>query len=200
MTTLALITHQLNMQHQFAKMFFPLKTNSQPHDETNGLKKSGKENSKTDRRRTTRKARKQRSKPGEDRTPKFRKVIGSYLRHLGHQVGHDLQLGPNGLCYFHYHQFVIVIEVPEGSECLHVYTMVLRLEAGDDRFSVLQACMELNNMKEGTRGSTLGLDGDEVNLCYSIPISAISRDSFKKELENFIVVALDVNSHLEIIR
>mmetsp|Transcript_162 Transcript_162/g.226 ORF Transcript_162/g.226 Transcript_162/m.226 type:complete len:166 (+) Transcript_162:62-559(+) len=136
----------------------------------------------------------------EERKKKNRKVIDSYLRHLGNQVGKDLQLGSKGFCYFQYKKFVIVIEIPERSERLYIYTMVLRLEASNDKFSVLQACMELNNMKEGTRGSTLGLEGDEVNLCYSVPISAINRDSFIKELENFIMVALDVNNHLELIR
>lgn len=92
-----------------------------------------------------------------------------------------------------------MIEVPEESDSYFMYAMVFRLSPGDDRFLVLQTCMELNYMQQATKGSTLGLQGDEVNLCYSAPVNGLSRDFFVESLENFVVIVEDVNKRLHLV-
>jgi len=141
------------------------------------------------------------------RTKENRKIVNSYLSSLGNGI----QIGSKGICYFQFKKFVIVIEVPEDEEqeksiskepFFYIYTMVLRLESNndDDRFSILKACMELNYMKQGTRGSTLGLEGNEINLCYSHPIASITgHEGFMEVLTNFIVTALDANKRLDLL-
>lgn len=134
----------------------------------------------------------------EERTKKNRKSINTLLKHVGHQIGKDLALCSKGICYFSYKQFLIVIEVPEDSDSYFMSTMVFRLAPHQDRFLVLQSCMELNYMQQATKGSTLGIEGDEVNLCFSAPVCGLTKDMFEESLENFIVVVEDVNKRLHL--
>jgi len=144
----------------------------------------------------------------EHETKDNRKTMNSYLSYLGNGI----QLGSEGICYFQFGKFFIVIEVPEKEErekniskepFFYIYTMVLQLDSkndDNDRFSILKACMEMNYMKQGTRGSTLGLEGNEINFCYSHPIASISdQKEFMEVLTNFITTALDVNKQLDLI-
>ena len=108
--------------------------------------------------------------------------------------------GKKGMCSFRYKQFLIVIEVPQGSESVFVYTMVFGLAPKDNRFAILQQSMQLNYMTQGTQGSTLGLDGDEVNLCCSFRVCGSSRESFVEDLENFMATAVDMNKRLDLVK
>jgi hypothetical protein len=139
---------------------------------------------------------------GDERTNnKNRKAINSYLRHMSHRAGgKEFKLSTKGICYFQFKKFVIVIEVPYDSEVFFIYTMVLNLAPTDDRLAVLEACMQLNYMKQETRGSTLGIQDDEVNLCYSAPVNSLGRDAFEEALEEFLLVAQHVNHQLELAR
>ena len=143
---------------------------------------------------------KSRSTRDDDRTKKNRKIINSFLKHVG--VGkQELSLcGKKGMCSFRYKQFLIVIEVPQGSESVFVYTMVFGLAPKDNRFAILQQSMQLNYMTQGTQGSTLGLDGDEVNLCCSFRVCGSSRESFVEDLETFMATAVDVNRRLDLVK
>lgn len=131
---------------------------------------------------------------------KNRKIMNSVLKYVGQQVNKELSLCDKGICYFQCNQFMIVIEVPDKSDSVFLYSMVFGLRRKDDRGAILEKCMQLNYMKHATRGSTLGLNGDEMNLCFSCPVSGLTRDSFVEALENFIVTALQVNTELELIR
>jgi hypothetical protein len=133
----------------------------------------------------------------EDRMKKNRKTINSFLKHVGTKVGKDLKLGAKGIEYFQYKQFFIVIEVPEDeTDSVFIYTMVFRLADNHDRFAVLEECMQLNYMTQATRGSTLGLNGDEVNLCYSTKVNGLNREAFVETLEDFMITTSDVNRQL----
>jgi hypothetical protein len=133
----------------------------------------------------------------EDRIKKNRKIINSFLKHVGTKVGKDLKLGAKGIEYFQYKQFFIAIEVPEDeSDSVFIYTMVFRLTDNHDRFAVLEACMQLNYMTQATRGSTLGLNGDEVNLCYSTKVNGLNREAFVETLEDFMMTMSDANRQL----
>ena len=116
----------------------------------------------------------------KDRLKKNRRAVTQLLKRKGTDVGKSLSLNAEGVCYFPYNQkFVVVVEVPENHlDVCFIYTMVCQLGDNDNRMEVLKLAMELNYMQYGTRGVTIGLEEDEVNLCISTPVSvhtAISR-------------------------
>ena len=120
------------------------------------------------------------------------------LKKISQSIQKDLTLGPEGICYFQYKKFIVVIEVPDDSSASYfIYTMVCQLEENDDRAGVLTAAMQLNYMQQRTRGSCLGLEDDEVNLCYSGPICGLCRDELVRSLEDFLLTAEEINVHLD---
>mmetsp|Transcript_10369 Transcript_10369/g.17421 ORF Transcript_10369/g.17421 Transcript_10369/m.17421 type:complete len:190 (+) Transcript_10369:1159-1728(+) len=134
-----------------------------------------------------------------EKTLKHRRLINGHLRRMSHAVGKDLTLGVEGICYFQFKKFIIVIEVPDDdSDCYFIYTMVCQLGSPEDnRADVLQAAMRLNYMQQGTRGACLGLEDDEVNLCYSAPVNSVCRDDFVRSLEDFLTTAEEMNQNLD---
>ena len=133
------------------------------------------------------------------RTEKNRKIVNGILKYLGHQNNMELSLCSKGICYFQFNQFFILIEVPAESDLVFLHSMVFGLRANHNRCMILERCMQLNYMKQATRGSTLGLSGDEVNLCYSCPVSGLTRDSLVDALETFILTAVHVNQELQLV-
>lgn len=133
----------------------------------------------------------------DDRTRKNRRLINCHLK----QVGKELCLGNEGICYFQYKKFITVVEVPDDqSGCFFIYTMVSQLGPRDNREAVLQAAMRMNYMQQGTRGACLGLEEDEINLCYSAPVNGTARDDFIKCLEDFLTTADEMNKSFEVIK
>lgn len=127
-----------------------------------------------------------------------RRLVDNYLRRFGALVGKDVSLNNEGMSYFSFKKFVVVVEVPmDNSSVVYIYTMVCRVGAGDDQAAVLKCAMELNYMEYLTRGATLGLDGEEVNLCYSTPISGLTFGDFKASLEAFLLSAVEINQQLD---
>lgn len=134
----------------------------------------------------------------DDKLIKNRKIVDSHLRRLGRLVAKDLSLSTEGICYFPYKKFIIVVEVPEDNGgVVFFYTMCCRLCNGDDRGAVLLEAMKHNFMQCGTRGGSLGVDGDEVNLCFTAPIRNLTTDDFMKSLEDFLQTASELNECLE---
>lgn len=136
-----------------------------------------------------------------ERLRKSRKAIDHHLRRMGTGLGKELSLNQDGLCYFPSKRFIIAVEVPEDNPgvCL-IYTMVSRLSAGDNVMEVMRLAMELNYMQTGTRGATLGLERDEVNLCFSIPVVGISLIDLRNVLEDFTETAAEMNERLEAVK
>jgi hypothetical protein len=135
----------------------------------------------------------------KDRLKKSRRIIAQYLKRMGTDVGKSLSLNAEGVCYFPYQKFVIVVEVPEDhvGVCF-IYTMVCQLGGNDNRTGVMKLAMELNNMQYGTRGSTIGLEGDEVNLCFSTPIAGLNAFcDLKAVMEDFMQTAMEINFKLD---
>ncbi len=134
----------------------------------------------------------------DDKLIKNRKMVNGHLQRLGHLIKKELSLNADGLCYFPYKKFIIVVEVPEDNGgVVLIYTMCCRLCNGDDRNAVLLAAMKLNYMQVSTRGGSLGIDQDEVNLCCSLPCNHLSRDDFISCLEDFLQTASEMNECLE---
>jgi Tir chaperone protein (CesT) family len=144
----------------------------------------------------------QQARQQEERLSKNRKTINGHLKKVSYLAGgkDKLKLDPNtGMCCFPYRRFIIVLEVPSDRPGhLYVYTCVCRLEKGDHRVKVMEKAMQLNFMQNATRGSTLGVDGDEVNLCFSIPIAGIqaATGDLRVVMEDFMQTALEANEQL----
>jgi len=138
---------------------------------------------------------------GDELLKRNRRIVDHYLRRVGALMRKEVALNSNGLCYFSYKKFVIVVEVPPDNKSrLFIYTMVCKLAAGDNHVAVMQRAMELNYMAQATRGATLGLDREEVNLCYSTPIQGLTFLDLKAAMEAFIVTACEVNKQLDAVK
>jgi hypothetical protein len=113
----------------------------------------------------------------EERMKKNRKTIDHHLKRMGSTVGKNLSLNAEGVCYFPYQKFIIVVEIPEDNpDVCFIYTMVCRLAESD-------------------------LEGEEVNLCFSTPISALSSYcDLSKVLEDFMQTAVEMNRMLDTVR
>lgn len=136
-----------------------------------------------------------------NRTAKNRKTINAFLRRMGDVVGKGASLNSQGVCYFHFRRFVIALDVPDDpSGCFRMFAMVFHIKEGDDRSTLIERAMELNYNGEETRGSCLGLHGDEINLSYSSPVDGLSRKQMIRCLEDFMQTALDVHRELEALR
>jgi hypothetical protein len=136
----------------------------------------------------------------KDRLKKNRRVVTQYLKRVGADVGKDLSLNAEGVCYFPYKQkFIIVVEVPEDQlDVCFIYTMVCQLGDNDNRMEVMKLAMELNYMQYGTRGATIGLQEDEVNLCISTPIASLrTYCDLKLVVEDFLQTAVESNFKLD---
>lgn len=132
---------------------------------------------------------------------KNRRQIDNYLRRLGALMGKEVSLNAEGMSYFSYKKFVVVVEVPmDHNNNVYIYTMVSRVGATDNLAAVLKKAMELNYMEYLTRGATLGLDGEEVNLCFSTPISGLPFCDLKAAMENFLLTTSEVNEQLEAVK
>lgn len=136
----------------------------------------------------------------KDRLKKNRRVVTQYLKRMGNDIGKKLSLNAEGICYFPYHQkFIIVVEVPEDDlDVCFIYTMVCQLGGNENRMEVMRLAMELNYMQYGTRGATIGLKEDEVNLCISTPIASLSTYcDLKFVVEDFLQTAVETNIKLD---
>ena len=138
----------------------------------------------------------------EERLIKNRKLVDSYLKRMGNHFGKrkELSLNDNGIACLTFQKFIIVIEVPlDTPHMIFLYSMVCRVQPQMDNLpAVLSKAMQLNYMQYGTRGATLGLDGEEVNLCVSMPISSIpNMNELRTILEGFMRTTADMHQQLE---
>jgi hypothetical protein len=134
----------------------------------------------------------------DEKWKKNKKIIDSFMKKLTPLVRKDLSLNVDGLAFFAFKKFIVVVEVAaDNPDTCFIYTMVCRLGANENLTEVLKFAMKLNYMQAGTRGATIGLDGEEVNLCYSCHISGLSFCDFKASLDDFLQTALEVNGQLD---
>lgn len=136
-----------------------------------------------------------------ERTAKNRKIVNSYLRrmHHHHRGEKDLVLNESGVCIIQYKKFIIALEVPDdNSGCFVVSSMVFRIDNGDinNRLALMEKAMELNYMQEETRGACLGLQGDEISLCFSAPIATLTREHLVHYMEDFMQTCAEMNAAL----
>jgi hypothetical protein len=127
-----------------------------------------------------------------------RRRLEGYLRCVVSLLGKEVSLNENGMCFFRYKKFIVTVEVPQD-QCTHMYlyTMVCQLNKKEDNRLVLQKAMELNYMQIATNGSTLGYNGNEINMCYSTPIRSLTLDGLKDILVTFMKTASEINERLD---
>lgn len=140
----------------------------------------------------------------EDETFKRnRRNMDFYLRRLGDLMEKDVCLNEQGMAFFNFQKkFIVVVEVPEDN-CgyMYIYTMVCRINPEtDNQAAILKRCMELNYLVHGTRGATLGLDGEEVNICYTSKLSRLTFDDFREAMQSFLRTAKEINCQLNAIK
>jgi hypothetical protein len=137
---------------------------------------------------------------------KNRKIVDSYLRRVGSQVdglnNKSLTLNSEGVCYFPFRKFVVVVEVPEDNvNVCFLYTMVCRLDRRvDNALAVMHHALQLNYLLSGTRGATIGVSGEEVNLCRTFPISTTNALDMVQLVNDFLAAAVNINRQLESVR
>jgi Tir chaperone protein (CesT) family len=129
---------------------------------------------------------------------KNRRLFDNQFRRVGNLIGKDLSLNTEGMGYFSHGKFVVVVEVPaDVSGEFFIYTLVCRVSPTDNMVLVLHKAMQLNYMECATRGSSLGIDDGEINLCYSGPIAALSVSKLQVILESFLLTATETNEQLD---
>lgn len=131
-----------------------------------------------------------------ERTLRLRKKVDSLLRRLGVDVNKDLCLNPKGICYFGHDKFVIVVEVPNNSDCVFIYSMLHRLIAQDNAFDLMYKALRLNYLQQETRGACISMDGDELTLSFIAPIDAMDLKEFRNIVGNFIELVVDLERKL----
>ena len=132
-----------------------------------------------------------------------RKVINKYIQRIGRQANLDLSLDSHGFCYIPFKKFLIIIQVPEDqASILYFYTMIFDLHSSQHNKKVQKrvAALQLADLSLGKRGSTLSLDGDEVNLSFSVPIQGLKFSEMLDCLEDFMETAMDTNYKLCAVR
>jgi hypothetical protein len=136
------------------------------------------------------------------RLARNRKVIHKYLRRI--DTSETLSLDHHGLCCFPFKKFLIIIEVPEDDEQKwFLYAKVFDLKIRSDTKTKLKQrkeAVQLSGMQFGTKGATLGVDGNEVNLCFSMPVAGLKYSDMTDCIEDFMQSAVEINAHLQNVR
>mmetsp|Transcript_5983 Transcript_5983/g.17889 ORF Transcript_5983/g.17889 Transcript_5983/m.17889 type:complete len:192 (-) Transcript_5983:381-956(-) len=122
-----------------------------------------------------------------------RKKINKFLKRMGRNAKQDLSLDGRGACNITFKKFLIRVEVPADDPFMvHIHTLV---------FEVLNArhSRNLHNIEsiQIPKGISVAMDGYEVNLAYSTPISKLNYKQMLNCMEAFMQTALDVNTALE---
>ena len=133
-----------------------------------------------------------------------RKVINKYLRRIERTSDQTLSLDSHGFCCFAFQKFLIIIEVPEDDEAKwFLSAKVFDLKSRSDtkiKLNQRKEAVQLSGMQLGTKGATLGLDGNELNLCFSMPVTGLKYNGMADILEDFMQSAVEINARLRNVR
>lgn len=127
-----------------------------------------------------------------------RRKIDRCLRRVGSAMGKKISFNSEGIAYFSHGKFVVLTEL--SSDCpdtVFVYTLVCLFKPTDNIVEILHTAMQLNYLGLGTKGNTLGIEGNEISLCYSCPVTSVSARSLGSILETFVQTAVEVNQQLD---
>lgn len=143
-------------------------------------------------------------KPENTQLARNRKVINKYLRRIERTSDQTLSLDSHGFCCFPFKKFLIIIEVPEDDDAnWFLYAKVFDLKIRSDTKTKLnqrKEAVQLSGMQLGTKGASLGLDGNEVNLCFSMPVAGLKYNNMTECIEDFMQSAVGINARLQSVR
>jgi hypothetical protein len=128
-----------------------------------------------------------------------RKLINKYLKRVsGNQ---SIELDANGRCYLPVTKFLICVEVPDnGTGLCYLNTKVYDLNSiasSQTKSRKKIAAIRMNDTKtENPPGALVDLDGNEINLYFSVPIDGLKYNQLHSFMEAFIQKATKVNSKL----
>jgi len=132
-----------------------------------------------------------------------RKLISKYLRRVGRNSQLDLSLDSQGFCYIPFRNFLIVVEVPEGeATTVHLHTMVFDLHNihGQMKEKIKETVVQFGRILFEQAGTNLSLDGDDVILSISTPISSLNCSDMVDLMETFMKTAVETNLGLHDVR
>jgi hypothetical protein len=128
-----------------------------------------------------------------------RDAVNGLLRELGRKLGTpELALSDEGTCALDYEQRLqIVVELPEGSELVYVYSRLMRIPKKGQK-KLFRTLLRHNLLCYNTDGSTLAIDDaqEQVVLCYGHPWSELDQVAFENLLENFLTTANRLHADL----
>jgi hypothetical protein len=134
-------------------------------------------------------------------TQSYRNLLDHYLECIGKDWDMDLRMSHQGICFFQYKHFVIVVEAPKDSASFFIYTCVLRCTSTST--AVMKRALEMNYLTQETCGCTLGLDPSgeddnvlEITLSYSQPIMGLNRGELCNVVINFMHTASYIHCQL----
>jgi hypothetical protein len=129
-----------------------------------------------------------------------RRTVNHYVNRIGAIMGSEVELNERGMaCFSFQDKFVVVFEVPEDNyNFMYLYTKVCH--ADQNAAAIVKRAMELNYMQQGTAGATLGLDGEEINYCFSCKIAHITFEHLRSDLLKFLRAAIAIHKELESVK
>ena len=136
----------------------------------------------------------------DEQLRRHRRTVNHYVRRIGAIMGSEVELNERGMAFFSFQQkFVIVFEVPEDNHnFMYLYTKVC--QADQNVAAIVKRAMELNYMQQGTAGATLGLDGEEINFCFSCKIAHLTFEHLRSDLEKFLLAAIAIHKELDTVK
>mmetsp|Transcript_9445 Transcript_9445/g.13589 ORF Transcript_9445/g.13589 Transcript_9445/m.13589 type:complete len:265 (+) Transcript_9445:322-1116(+) len=125
-----------------------------------------------------------------------------------------------GVCVFHFAEnssvsdHFIVLEVPPSGQFMSIYAVVRRIAyygdnnsnsninersiaSANDTMELMEYALQMNYMKQETRGACLCINDDELTLSYTHPVCAIDQNELQNILDNFHDTLVEVSEKLE---
>jgi Tir chaperone protein (CesT) family len=117
-----------------------------------------------------------------------RRTINGFLHLVGKHIGSDMFLCEEGMTRMTYKDFLVIVNVPNNRnrDRVYIYTTVYTIGSRDNQYAVFKKAMELNFMVTLTKGASLGLEGNEIVLCYSALIANLAPHEFEQILMSFL--------------
>lgn len=120
-------------------------------------------------------------------------TVNGWLAHMGSLMNAKLELDSEGVCAITDNEsLVVIIEAPEGSSLVHIYTPICTMLDGvEPNYALLERAMELNILGLKTRGGTLGLNRErnEIFFSFVLEVEACEAIKFSNIIQNFMETA-----------
>ena len=128
-------------------------------------------------------------------------TVNSWLAHMGGLMNAELKLDSEGICAItDKASLVVVIEIPQGSSLVHIYSPICPMLDGlEPNYTLLKRAMELNILGLRTRGGALGLNAErnEIFFSFTLEVDGCEAMKFSNIIQNFMETAKTLKTDLE---